>query len=72
MSAVAELLPVETEVIILRYGMNQKNPYIGCTGRVVGHNAEKGLMRIILDQDPVPGWRNIGVFCYIHEVQALL
>lgn len=72
MSTVAELMPVDTEVIVTKYGQNQKTPYIGCTGRVVGHNVEKGLIRIILDHDPVPTWRNIGVFCYADEVQAIL
>lgn len=72
MSAVAELLPVDTEVIITKFGQNQKTPYIGCTGRVVGHNEEKGLMAIILDIDPVPHWRNLGIHCYAHEVQAIL
>lgn len=65
------LLPVGTEVQIVVYGSQQKTPYIGCTGRVLGVDEAKNLMWIILDNDPVPRWRDIGILCYPWEVRSL-
>ena len=67
----ATLLPVDTEVEIVTFGQNQKTPYIGRTGRVVGVVPEKNWMWVILDDDPVPRWRNLGIFCFPHEVRAI-
>jgi hypothetical protein len=64
----SEMLPLDTEVEILRLGP-QKTIYNGRTGRVVGYF--KNYMQIILDDDPVPRWRNIGVFCLPEEVRSV-
>lgn len=75
LTTTGDLLAVGTEVEIRAYGGKpangaQRSPYIGCTGRVVGNNG-KNMMQIILDDDPVPRWRNIGVFCYVWEVREI-
>lgn len=62
------LLEVDTEVLILRLGPD-RSPYTGKTGRVVGH--KNGMLHIILDEDPVPRWRNIGVMCHPKEVRSI-
>lgn len=62
------MLPVDTEVQVLKLG-SQRTCYNGLCGRVVGH--DRGLLHIILDNDPIPRWRNIGIFCYPKEVRSL-
>lgn len=64
----AELLPIDTEVEVLHLGP-QKTVYNGCTGRVIAHT--RSHMHIILDDDPIPRWRNIGVYCLPREVRSL-
>jgi hypothetical protein len=60
--------PVDTEVIVHRLGP-QNSPYNDKTGRVVGH--KNGLIHIILDDDPIPRWRNIGVLCHAYELRII-
>lgn len=62
------LLDIDTEVLVLRVGP-QKSPYTNVTGRVVGHR--DGMLHIILDEDPIPHWRNIGVMCHPDEVRSI-
>lgn len=62
------LLPIDTEVQVLKLGP-QKSPYTGKTGRVVGHRDD--LLHIILDEDPVPRWRDMGILCYPWEVRSI-
>lgn len=62
------LLDVDTEVVVLRLGPS-RTPYDGKQGRVVGHKGN--LMHVILDDDPIPRWRNIGVFCKMSEVRCV-
>lgn len=60
--------PADTEVVIRRLGP-QNSPYNDKQGRVVGHKGV--LLHIILDDDPIPRWRNIGVHCHVHEVRII-
>lgn len=62
------LLPIDTEVQVLKLGP-QRTCYSGLTGRVIGHKAH--LLHIILDNDPVPHWRNLGILCYPEEVRSI-
>lgn len=62
------LLDVESEVVIIRLGPS-RTPYDGKQGRVVGHR--DGLMHVILDDDPIPRWRNIGVWVKPEEVRCV-
>lgn len=66
--APAALLPVDTEVQIIKLGA-QRGPYDGKTGRVIGHRS--GMMHVILDEDPIPRWRNLGVLCHLSEVRSI-
>lgn len=61
--------PVGTEVVVVRFASQQTNPYNDKQGRVIGHR--KGLIHIILDEDPIPRWRNIGIFCEPKEVRCI-
>jgi hypothetical protein len=63
------LLPIDTEVQILKLGP-QNTPYTGKTGRVVAHRGD-GTLHVILDEDPIPRWRDMGVFCYPWEVRSI-
>jgi len=62
------LLEVDAEVVILRLGP-QNTPYTGKQGRIVGHR--DGLMHVILDDDPIPRWRNIGIWVKPEEVRCV-
>jgi hypothetical protein len=61
---------VGTEVEVLALGQNQKTPYIGCTGRIV-EELPMGYFKVILDNDPIPRWRNIGIQCKAKELMIL-
>ena len=71
-SAVIEFstLGVGTEVEVLALGQNQKTPYIGCHGRIV-EVLPMGYFKVILDDDPIPRWRNIGIQCKESELRIL-
>lgn len=60
--------PVGTEVVVLKLGP-QQTPYTGKQGRIVGHR--DGMLHVILDDDPIPRWRNIGIFCHPGEVRCI-
>lgn len=62
------LLPIDTEVKLLKLGP-QNTPYTGRTGRVVGHR--DGMLHVILDEDPIPRWRTLGVICHPREVESI-
>lgn len=62
------LLDIGTEVVVVRLGP-VNSPYTGKEGRVVGHR--DGLLHIVLDDDPIPRWRDIGVFCKPEEVRSV-
>ena len=62
------LLAIDTEVLVKQVGPKQ-SPYTNLTGRVIGHR--NGMLHIILDEDPIPRWRNIGVMCHPKEVVSL-
>lgn len=62
------LLDVDTEVVVLRLGPSN-TPYTDRQGRVVGHR--DGLMHVILDDDPIPRWRNIGIWVKPEEVRSV-
>lgn len=64
----ADLLPIDSEVEILRLGP-QITPYTGKTGRVVGYRS--GMMHVILDDDPIPRWRNLGILVHPDEVRCI-
>lgn len=68
LTATHSLLPVDTEVIILKLGA-QRSPYDNKTGRVVGHRS--GMMHVILDDDPIPHWRDLGVLVHMSEVRSI-
>lgn len=63
-------LAVGTEVEVLSLGMNQKTPYIGCQGRVT-EELPGGYFKVILDEDPIPRWRDIGIQCTAQELRIL-
>jgi hypothetical protein len=60
--------PVDTEVVVLKLGP-QISPYNGKQGRIVDHR--DGMLHVILDDDPIPRWRNIGIFCEPGEVRCI-
>jgi hypothetical protein len=62
------LLDIDTEVVIVRLGPTI-SPYNDKSGRVVGHR--DGLMHVILDDDPIPRWRNIGIWVKPEEVRCV-
>jgi len=62
------LLDIDSEVVILRLGP-QNTPYTNKSGRVVGHR--DGLLHVILDDDPIPRWRNIGIWVKPEEVRCV-
>jgi hypothetical protein len=62
------LLEVGAEVVVLRLGP-VNTPYTDKAGRVIGHR--DGLLHVILDDDPIPRWRNIGIFCKPEEVRCV-
>ena len=62
------LLEVGSEVVVVRLGP-QNSPYNDRSGRVVGHKG--GLMHVVLDDDPIPRWRSIGIFCKPTEVRCV-
>lgn len=62
------LLDIGTEVLVLRLGP-QNSPYTNVTGRVVGHR--DGMLHIVLDEDPIPRWRNLGIMCHPEEVRNI-
>lgn len=62
------LLDVGSEVVIVRLGP-PLSPYTDKCGRVVGHKGN--LLHVILDDDPIPRWRDIGVFCHPEEVRCV-
>lgn len=63
-------LGVGTEVEVLALGAKQKTPYIGLCGRIVEILPE-GYYKVILDNDPIPRWRNIGIQCKPEELRIL-
>lgn len=63
-------LGVDIEVRVLRVGP-QKSPYSGLFGRIVEERILDGMFRVILDEDPVPRWRNLGVWCSAKELRAV-
>jgi hypothetical protein len=63
------LLPIDTEVEVLKLGP-QNSPYTKKTGRVIGHSID-GLLHVILDEDPIPRWRDLGILCYPWEVRSI-
>ncbi len=62
------LLP-GTEVEVLRLGP-QHSPYNGRCGRVV-QELPCGYYKVILDDDPIPRWRDMGVQCREDELRTL-
>lgn len=77
-SSVAEVVTADiaaptllgAEVEILSLGAKQKTPYIGCVGRIVEILPE-GFYKVILDDDPIPRWRDIGIQCKLEELRIL-
>lgn len=63
-------LGVGTEVAILALGQNQKTPYIGLYGRIV-EELPNGYYKVILDNDPIPRWREIGIQCTGRELRIV-
>ena len=63
-------LGVGTEVEVLALGQNQKTPYIGLCGRIV-EELPGGYYKVILDNDPIPRWRDIGIQCKAAELRLL-
>lgn len=66
----ARTLGVGTEVEVLALGQNQKTPYIGCSGRIV-EELPNGYFKVILDDDPIPRWREIGIQCTARELRIV-
>lgn len=64
-------LGVGTEVQILFLGAREKrNPYVHRTGRIV-EELPGGYYKVILDEDPIPRWRDIGIQCKAEELKIL-
>lgn len=63
-------LGVGTEVTVLHLGPREtRNPYFGLAGRIV-EILPAGYYRVILDEDPIPRWRNIGIQCKAEELRV--
>ena len=66
----APALAIGTEIEVLALGAKQKTPYIGCVGRIV-EILPMGYYKVILDDDPIPRWRNIGIQLKESEMRVL-
>lgn len=62
------MLPIDSEVQVLKLGP-QNTPYTGKCGRVVNHAGR--MLHVILDDDPIPRWRDIGIYLHPNEVRCI-
>lgn len=64
-------LGVGTEVSVIHLGPREtRNPYFGLCGRIV-EELPNGYYKVILDNDPIPRWRDIGIQCKAEELKIL-
>lgn len=64
-------LGVGVEVAVIYLGAKEKrNPYVGLCGRITEELPE-GYYKVILDEDPIPRWRDIGIQCRAEELRIL-
>ena len=67
----ANTLGVGTEVAVIHLGAKDtRNPYNGLYGRIV-EELPMGYYRVILDEDPIPRWREIGIQCKAEELRIV-